>query len=48
MGQKECENPTLTSQKAAVPHCAMVLPEHPPGFKPRESIELRFVVWNSD
>ncbi|KAH6718667.1 hypothetical protein BKA61DRAFT_473338 [Leptodontidium sp. MPI-SDFR-AT-0119] len=36
------------SRSAAVPHCAMVLPEHPPGFKPRESIELRFVVWNSD
>jgi len=33
---------------AAVPHCAMVLPKHLPNAKPRESIELRFVVWNSE
>ena len=36
----------LTSALASVPHCAMVLPEHVPNAKPRESIELRFVIWN--
>jgi len=36
------------SKSTAVPHCAMVLPEHPPTAKPRESIELRFVVWNTE
>ncbi|KAJ5959310.1 uncharacterized protein N7479_006460 [Penicillium vulpinum] len=35
-------------RSAAVPHCSMVLPEHVPDAKPRESIELRFIVWNEE
>ncbi|KAK4864957.1 hypothetical protein LT330_001580 [Penicillium expansum] len=35
-------------RSAAVPHCSMVLPEHAPDAKPRESIELRFIVWNEE
>ncbi|KAK4208504.1 hypothetical protein QBC37DRAFT_379037 [Rhypophila decipiens] len=37
-----------SSKKAAVPHVAMVLPEHEPDAKPRESIELRFVAWSRE
>ncbi|EHK20636.1 uncharacterized protein TRIVIDRAFT_223951 [Trichoderma virens Gv29-8] len=36
------------SKSVAVPHCAMVLSQHVPDAKPRESIELRFVVWNAE
>ncbi|KAH6839444.1 hypothetical protein B0I37DRAFT_386458 [Chaetomium sp. MPI-CAGE-AT-0009] len=36
------------SKSVAVPHCAMVLPEHAPDAKPRESIELRFIAWNAE
>ncbi|PMD15085.1 hypothetical protein NA56DRAFT_356977 [Hyaloscypha hepaticicola] len=42
------DSKTPATKSTAVPHCAMVLPEHPPNAKPRESIELRFVVWNAE
>lgn len=33
---------------AAVPHVAMIMPHHSPDAKPRESIELRLLVWNEE